>query len=472
MIISHRQENARRVASRDAKAAALGVKPAMDVADARSMFPSLEVVEADTQADRLLLEGIADWCDRYTPMVAVDGEDGLFLDVTGCSHLFGGEDALLKDLLSRLADQGFEARAGLASTPGAAWAAARFCNRLIIEKGGEAAFVGKLPITALRLDELVRGQLEGVGLRLVDALITAPRSSLARRFGRTVLDRLDQALGNREETIGPRLPIPSLSVERKLAEPIVAIEAVERLLAHLAKNLAADLERLGKGGLTFRAALFRVDGVAFRIETALSRPSRDPGVIGKLFHERLNALQEDMDPGYGFDLVRLCAVDVAAFDPVQTDLDSRSLTPSEDILLLTDRVRARLGPGSVSQPAFAESHIPERSTRFLPPARALSGSMDALDQHDRMPERPIRFFSSPDPVEVMTMPEFSFRWRRVVHRAVRMEGPERISPEWWVEESVVPERDYFRIEDEDGRRYWLFREGAGSPRWFIQGLFA
>jgi protein ImuB len=212
----------------DEQAEALRLKRGMGIADARAMYPSIEIIEAEPAADLRLLESLADWCDRYTPLVALDGVDGLFLDITGCAHLFGGEKALLDDLLARLFQQGFDARAGLASTAGAAWAAARFSlGNGILPEEQEKHFMEPLPLAALRLDPGVRAGLESVGLRTVGSVMTASRAPLVRRFGAALLVRLDQALGRIEEAISPRLPVASLSVERHFAEPIVLIEDIE-----------------------------------------------------------------------------------------------------------------------------------------------------------------------------------------------------------------------------------------------------
>lgn len=484
LAVSHREGNTQRIAALDARASALRLKAGMGVADARAMYPSIEVVEAEPEADRRLLEGIADWCDRYTPLVAIDGTDGLLLDVTGCAHLFGGERALLDDLLARLFHQGFDVRTGLASTAGVAWAAARSHGSRIVEAGREAELIRPLPLAALRLDGETCAGLESVGLQKVGSLMAVPRAPLARRFGKRVLLRLDQALGHVEEAISPRLPVPALSVERRLADPVSLTDDIEALLRLLAKSLAVDLEKRGEGAECLQLLLFRVDGAVTRIKAGMSRPLRDPALMCKLFHERLTALRDDIDAGYGFDLVRLSALTTARLDAAQADLDSRSLPAGEAVALFADRVRARLGPESVRRPVPVESHIPERAICLVPfgqaaaearePAKARSVPAQLMPARP-LPERPIRLLHHPDRVEIVSADSFSFRWRRAVYKAVRMEGPERIAPEWWRQEAEAATRDYFRVEDEDGRRYWLFRETAPSAedaRWFIQGFLA
>ncbi len=464
----------------------------MGMADARAMHPGIDFVEADAAADRRLLEGLADWCDRYTPLVALDGEDGLFLDITGCAALFGGERAMLDDMLARFFHQGFDVRAGIASTAGAAWAAARFCGERLVERGEEEALLSPLPLAALRIGADVRGSLESVGLRTAGAVMSAPRAPLTRRFGRELLMRLDQALGRLEESISPRLPVPSLSVERQLAEPIVLTDDVEALTGMLAATLKRDLERRGEGARRLALALFRVDGVVSRIAVATSRPLREPELIRRLFHERLVAVEQDFDAGYGFDLVRLSVLSAAPFHIRQNDLADKADRDEDDLALFTDRVRARLGEGAVLRPLAVESHLPERAIALRPSADGVAQKPLPAERRDRirnprpvphrLPERPIRLLRQPEPVDVPASeipegPPLQFRWRRALHRVARAEGPERIAPEWWRSAEAEPTRDYYRVEDVEGRRYWLYRQGLydeadqPSPRWFLHGIF-
>lgn len=471
------------------------------------MHPAIEIVEAEDEADRRLLEALADWCDRYTPLVALDGDDGLFLDITGCSHLFGGERAMLDDVLARFFHQGFEARGALASTPGAAWAGARFGgNRPIVPAGEETGLIASLPLAALRLDAPVCAGLESVGLRVAGALLSAPRAPLARRFGRTVALRLDQALGHVEEPVSPRLPIPMLMVERHFFEPIGLLEDIEALVMIMARQLKSDLERRGQGAERLQLQLFRVDGAVTRVNVAASRPLRDPQLIYRLFRERLTA-SANLDAGFGFDLVRLAVLSAAHFEEEQAGLDAAAISIDGDVALFADRVRMRLGERAVTRPVMVESHLPERAAPMAAFAGWRRPAASASRAVDRRPvsSRPIRLFDRPESIEITAaeIPEGApshFRWRHVSYRVAAAEGPERIAPEWWrmtmphVDE-VDPEkrkkaeqeaiaaqtagatRDYFRVEDEAGRRYWLYRQGyygnpGAAPRWFMHGLFA
>ena len=458
----------------------------MGIADARAMHPCIEVIEMDPVADRRLLDSLADWCDLYTPLVAIDGEDGLFLDITGCAHLFGGEKPLLDDLMARFFHQGFDVRAGLASTPGTAWAAAHFCAESIIAPGAEEKTLAPLPLAALRLAPATIASLESVGLRTAGGILQAPRAPLARRFGKMLLTRLDQALGHLEEAISPRLPVAPLSVERHLMEPVCLMEEIERLVFQLALSLKPDLERREEGARALQLMLFRVDGAVSRIGIGASRPLREPSLIGKLFHERLTALEGTFDAGYGFDLVRLSVLASAPFEADQADFVGDDRGNDEDLALFVDRVCARLGSGAVRKSVGVESHIPERAVSCVAfgeaGQRSPAKSVKAEAVRNFRPMRPIRLFSRPEPLEVTAAeipegPPLRFRWRRALYDVVRAEGPERIAPEWWRDDAQEATRDYFRVEDRNGRRYWLFRQGLygateASPRWFMQGLFA
>lgn len=481
-MVSHRNENAQRILALEARAEALGLKPGMGIADAHAMHPTIEIVETEPAWDKGCLEGLADWCDRYTPLVAFDGEDGLLLDITGCSHLFGGEQEMLRDLLARLHGHGFEARGAIASTVGAAWAGARFFRARLIEPDGEAELMAPLPLAALRIEAMIRFGLEGVGLSKVGDLMNVPRAPLARRFGKKVLLRLDQALGAVEETVSPRLPVAKFSVERPLAEPISRIEDIERLTRMLAATLARDLERHGQGARRLQLSLFRLDGGVERLSAGASRPLRDPSFIQKLFHEKLAAIGEAIDPGYGFELVRLSAFSTGLLDFEQTDLAEDMASDDAGIDRFADRVRARLGETALQAPALVASHLPERAQNL-----EILGAFRHIAQPVTIPalwkiaERPVRLLIRPEPLEVAAAevpegPPASFRWRRAMHRVTRAEGPERIAPEWWRQGADTETRDYYRIEDDEGRRFWLYRQGfygtASAPRWYMHGLSA
>ena len=492
----------------DANAEERGIRLGTSLADARGAVPDLFVVEEDEAADRALLDALADWADRYTPLVALDLPNGLFLDISGCAHLFAydggdGEAALLADCLHRLARQGFSARAAVASTAGAAWALARYGRGGRIPAGEEAEAVGELPVAALRVDTEVEALLDRLGLKRVGQLIGKPRAPLAARFGIGLVTRLDQTLGRLDEVLSPRRPAPRLSAERRFAEPVVDEASLLGTVASLAATLAPALERHGLGARFLEVAFFRTDGAVSRAAVGTAAPVREAEEVAALFSERLSALGSDWDDaGFGFDMVRLAVIRAEPLDAAQIDL-SGAENESAGLSRLYDRLGARLGTGRITRFEPLDTHISERAVEAQPVAAAaaalesnrpaplcvtssLSGGCSAWGPWDEgaetPPLRPLRLFQQPEPVEVLAEvpegPPLRFRWRRVVHEVLRAEGPERIAPEWWrVEDRGRLTRDYFRVEDQSGRRYWLFREGlygreTASPLWYMHGLFA
>ena len=305
------------------------------------MIPELDAVDVDPAADAALLSAIADWTERYTPLVALNPPDGLTLDITGCAHLFDGEEALVADLLARLADQGFAARAAIADTPGAAFAAARFSATSWVPPGGARDALAGLPLAALRLDGDTVAALDRVGLKRIGQIVDAPRAPLAARFGTLLMRRLDQALGREEEAIDPRRPVAALIAERRFAEPIAREEDIAGTIASLAATLAGSLEARGEGA-RFELALFRVDGAVARIAVGTSRPVRAPKLVLGLFAEKFAGLAEELDAGFGFDMARLSVPVTAPDAPAQIDL-SGDAAGEADLGQLVDRIGARLG---------------------------------------------------------------------------------------------------------------------------------
>lgn len=457
----------------------LGLRKGQSVTHARAMIPDIDVIEADPAADRAFLEAIADWCDRYTPLVALDGEDGLFLDITGSSHLFGGEAALFEDILTRLERMGIAARGAIASAPGLASAVARFGLPAIVQPDEAENVLLPLPVQALRLPGETAELLVKSGLKQVGDLIGQPRAPLARRFGPLLLMRLDQALGLEEEPISPRRPVAELSSERRLSEPVGDEDSILFLLRGLAESLKASFEARGEGGKLFELLLFRVDGRVFSVRAGAAMPLRDAERIVALFRARLTAVHDDIDAGYGFETVRLNVLQAAPFSELQPDLQGRN-RQDETLADFLDQMSARFGQDLLTTPVLFESHIPERAGRLMPLGDLATPAALPATPSD-LPPRPLRLFAHPEPVETMAEipdgPPRSFRWRRTLIRTVRAEGPERIAAEWWLDGAEAPPRDYFRVEDETGRRYWLYRQGLyergnDSPRWFIQGIFA
>lgn len=480
--------NAQRIAAVDGVAQAGGIRPGMPLADARAIRPGLVVHPADRPAETALLEALAAWCSRFTPLVALDGPDGLLLDMSGALHLFGGERALMEAVETGVRGLGLQARAAIASTPEAAWALARFGPlRLSPPLADPKAFrkaVGSLPMAALRLEPDTIRILAQAGLRQVGDLLWRPRAPLAARFGSILFARLDGLMGLVKTPISPCFPPPVFVAEQRFASPIVLEADIHRTLEALGRHLCGLMERQNKGARELEARLFRVDGVVKRLAVGTSRPLVHAADLARLFHERIAGLgEEGLDTGYGFDVVRL---GVLRADPVsrrqETLLEDRETAfAADDLAGLVDRLGARLGLRCVTRLQDRPTHRPERAMRALPAAIAEATSRPggpAIRPDDLA--RPIRLFARPEPIETVASvpdgPPQRFRWRRTVHEVAAIEGPERIAPEWWVSEGPRQTRDYFRAEDREGRQFWLFREGlfvteTRAPRWFVHGLF-
>ncbi|MFO1149623.1 MAG: DNA polymerase Y family protein [Alsobacter sp.] len=492
LVVVEKVKGALLVAALDREAERLGLAAGLPLSTARAMAPALAVVEADSAADAALREALADWAERYTPFIGLDGTDGLMLDVTGSSPLFGGEVAMLADLAGRLARAGLTSRMALAGTPAAARALARFgCRdgeRRIVAPGGEDEAVRPLPVAALGLDPSAATALARLGLKRIGDLALAARAPLAARFGLALLDRLDGVRGLAEEPIAPRRPLPACTAERRFAEPIGHEDDVRRSILAMAGELCAILARRGEGARRLELVFFRADGAVRRLPVEASRPLRDPQAMLRLYRERLDALADPLDPGFGFDVLRLSALVVQRLDPAQAGLDGRD-NDAEALADLADRLGARLGGRRVMRLAAEDTHDPSLASRAVPVRQASApGEEDWSAWRDagEPPTRPLRLLDPPERVEALAEipdgPPVRFRWRRVLHAVRKAEGPERIAPEWWRvrddgSRAEALTRDYFRIEDESGRRFWLYREGlfgreTASPRWYLHGLFA
>ena len=329
----------------------------MALADARAMYPRIAIADADPDADRRMLVAIADWCDRYTPLVGLDPPDGLLLDITGCAHLFGGEEAMRRDIVTRLAQQGFQARAAVADTVGCAWAVARYGTELRIPSDQTRDALLPLPLAALRIAPETVTDLAQVGLKRIADVIDRPRAPLAARFGQDFVRRIDQALGREDEPITPRLPVPAYVTERRFADPIALEADVLGTIEHLAHELVKLMERRGEGARLIEAALFRTDGKVHRIAAGTGAPLRDAARIRALFVERLAAIGDECDPGFGYDVVRLGALATDRCDPTQTGLAAPD--HAAELAHLVDRLGARFGLRRVTRFVPQDTHIPE-----------------------------------------------------------------------------------------------------------------
>ncbi|NAZ38362.1 DNA polymerase Y family protein [Rubellimicrobium sp. CFH 75288] len=458
-----------------------GAAPGLRVVDARGACTALRVEEADPVGDAAALEGLMLWARRWCPWTAVEetGGPGLLMDVTGAAHLRGGEAALLGEIKSRLSACGLTARLAIAPTLGAAWALARFGPaRALCGPDEVAAMTAPLPVGALRLGRETVLLLRRLGLSTIGALMELPRLALARRFARAEpganpLVRLDQLTGRLPEPVAwPEEP-PRFLARAAFSEPILDSAPV---LPHLARELCAMLEAKGFGARRIRLRLYRTDGRVAVAEAATAQATRDAGHLSRLLDGRL----EGIDPGFGFDLATLEAAEAEGLDPRQRGLGGEE--PGEDLARLVDRLAARFGPHALRRPVPRESHLPERSVAWVPVLETGLASAPFPPPPAGTPPRPIRLLDPPEEVRVTyALPEgppAQFVWRRVTHRVTRFAGPERVAPEWWRDRPSTRARDYWRVEDGEGRRLWLFREGlagdgrGGPPRWFVHGIFA
>jgi protein ImuB len=481
LVVTGRRGNVERLTAVDAAAANLGLKPGLALAEARARYPDLAVVAEHGADDRRLLDAIADWCQRYTPLLAVDPPDGLMLDIAGCAHLYSGEAGLLADLLARIERFGFAARAAIASTIGTAFAVAQFGEAGIVAPGEERAALAPLPITALRLPEETVAALRRVGLKRIGDILDLPRAPLAARFGEHVLRQLARALGTEREPLTPILPVAAYVAEQPFAEPIAREEDVLRVIERLAARLEPVLERRGEGARSIELALFRTDGAVRRVVVSTSRPVRDPPDIHALYVERLATFADALDPGFGFDLARLSVLAAEPCPPEQVGLGERA--DAADLDRLIDRLSARLGARRVTRLVANDSHIPEIAAGSVPAQAGVArangwAAFRRFRDAAALSPRPLRLLAKPEPIEaIATVPDgppVRFRWRRAFHEVVAADGPERIEGAWWSEEGG-PARDYFRVEDKAGLRFWVFRAGlyrsTAQPQWFLHGTF-
>lgn len=484
-----------------------GVHPGQSLADARAALPGLSTRKAERARDRAALLGLARWIGRYGPARNIAGEDGVWIDVTGVAHLFGGEPRLMADLVTRLGAFGLTARAGLADTAAAAFALARYApaggSRFAIAPPARTreALAG-LSVEALDLPQDAVLLLRRLGLRRIGQLYELPRAALARRFrstdgrgGRvgadglagTVLARLDVALGSAPEARHALAEAPRPRVRRIFAEPLISAEGIDGAIAELADSLCRRLDDAATGARRLRLRLYRADGTVTEVGAGTSRPCREPRHLQRLLAPKVAAV----DAGFGIDALTLEATVAEPHEPAQAAL-AAGLEPDTraEAALLIDRLASRLGPERVVCLALAASHIPERAEARVPALGARREGNAAGPAARALPARPPLLLAPPEPITVLAEvpegPPARFTWRRVSHVVARAEGPERIAPEWW----RLPEpathsdpaqrpRDYYRIEDDRGGRYWVFRAGLygrdtgdAPPLWYMHGLFA
>lgn len=476
-----------RIAALNAAGLAAGARPGMMLADARALCPSIAARPSEPAADLAFLESLALWAQRWGPWSALDPPDGVIVDVTGAAHLFGGEQGLLADAAAALARRRLAARLAIASTAGAAWALSHYGpDAAILPAEADAAEVlSILPVAALRLDEDAVLLLRRLGLKRLGDILRVGRESLARRFrnrrapAANPLIRLDQLLGRLPEPLLPVRMAEVPLVQRRLMEPIRHRSLLDRVVADLASDLARVLEGQGLGARRVELGLWKVDGEVTVRRLELAAVSRDASHIAALLGRKL----DDVDAGFGIELARLRSGWTEPLALAQEDLETAREASGTSLAACIDRLTVRLGGKAVRRPVPHASHVPERAQRWQPPLVPEPVSQHAFEFHPR----PLKLLESPELIDVLYatpdgLPR-RFRWRGAVHEIARAAGPERIAPEWWRERAQVRLRDYYRIEDGQGRRYWIYRDGlAGDgrggdrhglpPQWFLQGLCA
>jgi protein ImuB len=492
------------------------------VADARAKAGSLQVRAADSGTDDAALRRLALWATRYTPTASPwteeNGADGFFLDIEGAAHLFGGEESLLADLAGRLDRFGLPARLAIADTPGMAWALSHFdlAPQSILSAGGKAATLSAMPIEALRLSGETRALLRRLGFKSVGALLDKPRAPFAARFADELLRRLDQALGRRDEPLIPVTAPPVYHSLNYLLEPIMSHQAILARACRLMQHLVHVLVRDEVGARALRLSLYGVDGTVETIDIGLTSPTRSVSHVSRLIDLKLEALAAMCDGGFGFEAIGLAVTRAESMPGRQTELNfdrhpevraqrasegdgskasvgilrgpRHTRAPQDDDIekctALIDALRQRLGPDRVRQFEAVPRHIPECAETLT----EIDGERVSGEEHWTLTEektRPLLLLPQAEPTEVTALipdgPPRRFRWRGMTYDITGAQGPERIADEWWrapySSQAGTPTRDYYLVEDGEGHRFWLYREGlygreTATPRWFVHGLFA
>jgi protein ImuB len=456
-------------------AQALGLEAGMALTRARSMIPGLEVEDAEPEGDLALLTRLAVFAARcWTPRAALSGADGLWLDLSGVAHLFGGEVVMAERILRFCDHLDLSACIAVADTPGTAHALARHGGRHLIlcPSGGESDALAPLPIQALRLDEDTVSAAQRLGIDRIGDLFAIPRAPLERRFGSTLLRRFDQALGKAGETIEPVVPEEPPDALLRFVEPIATPEAIGEALRHLMLMLVRELEAQGLAVRSLVLICERIDGEEQAIAIGTSRGTRDAAHLLTLFRDRI----EKIEPGFGIEAMRLVARRCEPLGPVPIAGALSGEEPDPDLVPLIDRLVSRLGERRLFKLSAVESDVPERSLTRVPPLE------DVTPWPDDWP-RPVRLLPRPEPIDqvVALLPDGAprrFTWRGQGHVVRCADGPERIYGEWWKHQAEADAvRDYFQVEDEEGARFWIFRRGDGADphtgdlSWYLHGVF-
>lgn len=448
-----------------------GITIGMAAADAKAITPELEVIDDIPGKAAKLLKGLGEWCIRYTPLIGIDTPSGLMLDVSGCAHLWGGERAYLGNIIKVLKSKGYHVRGAMADTIGAAWAIARYGKiKAIIGTGEHGEALLSLPPVALRIDPIITERLQKLGFYTIKSFIGLSRSALRRRFGDDFLLRLNQALGNENEYLQLIEPVEPYRERLPCLEPIRTVTGIEIAIKKLLESLCRRLESDGKGLRTGILKYYRIDGITGEVSIGTNRATHQVNHLFKLFELNI----QKIEPALGIELFVLDAPKVDDVDPGQEVLWSPEGCGLEDNALaeLLDRLANKIGAANIHRYLPQERYFPERSIRL---AQSLQEKRMTVWRTDR--PRPSLLMPRPERIEVTApipdYPPILFRYKSEVHYIKKADGPERIEREWWLESGE--HRDYYYVEDAEGRRYWLFRSGhydAEQSQWFIHGFFA
>jgi protein ImuB len=486
VVFVAKAKNALRIAAVDVRARAMGLAPGLTLADARAREPGLVIVPMDEAADRHWLDRLAHRCTRWSPTIIVMPPDAICIDIAGGEHLFGGEDGVMAEVEAKMAEAQVAVRLACAATPEGAHALARFA---LLPVTDEEAALRALPVAALGLASQALLGLQRAGLTTLGAVTARSSSSIAARFGIEAVTALDRILGKVRGGIVPLPHSAPLRFERRFAEPVAHQASIAAALSALLDEAMVRLAERGLGGRRFRLMLYRSDGAKQILDIETGRPTRDPAMVLRLFDERADVLNDPLDPGFGYDSMMLA---VPAAEALEAEQHSFEREGQADIALtaLIDRLSTRLGPGWVQRLVPHDSHIPEQAQLAFPAIYARAPGRWLAPTPGEPPLRPLFLFDPPQPVDVIAEvpdgPPHRFRWKRKLHEVRLYEGPERIATEWWRRKGGEHAgrggltRDYYRIEDAFGRRYWIFRHGLydekpdprHGPKWYMHGLFA
>lgn len=451
-------------------AAAEGIQLQMPTADAKAIVPGLEIFDDQPGRDLKLLKGIGEWCIRYTPIVALDPPDGLTLDISGCTHLWGGEHAYLQEIINRLAHKGYQSKGGIADTIGASWAVARFGKSAIVDEG--KLFDALLPLdpAALRLENNVLQRLQKLGLHQVRSFIGMPKSVLRRRFGEGLLCKLGQALGQIEEALLP-LKLQQPYMERlPCLDSIKTVKGIEIAINLLLEKMCHRLREEGKGMRTATLTYYRIDEKVGKVDIGTNLPSNSKGHLFTLFELKISTIA----PGLGIELFVLEVSKVEdSVLPQEVLWAAKPGLDNQKVAELLDRLTVKVGASIVNRYVPDQHYWPERSIKQAGAIQEKPGT-----EWNATQPRPTQLLSRPQPIEVSVpvpdYPPMLFKYKGITHNIRKADGPERIEREWWMDEGE--HRDYYQVEDQDGQRYWIFRSGHYSvtkaQQWFIHGYFA